>query len=200
MNDINWDKIREEYIADESTSYRKLAAKYGVKDYVIYRRGHAEGWPALRKQCVDETIAKAVEKISQNRANKLDSVMDAADQLIQKVMDAIKELDKKTVRKITKTKKVEYGNASCPDKPTGETITETEEYDTIDALLDRQGIKALTSALRDLKEVLSEPTDLDKREQAARIANLEKQVNKGDDDNVHEVVVTFAAGDEDWNE
>lgn len=200
MIDIDWDKIREEYIADESTSYRKLAAKYGVKDYVIYRRGHAEGWPALRKQCVDETIAKAVEKISQNRANKLDSVMDAADQLIKKVMDAIKELDKKTVRKVTKTKKVEYDNANCPDKPTGETITETEEYETIDALLDRQGIKALTSALRDLKEVLSEPTDLDKREQAARIANLEKQVNKGDDDNVHEVVVTFAAGDEDWNE
>lgn len=200
MIDIDWDKIRKEYIADESTSYRKLAAKYGVKDYVIYRRGHAEGWPALRKQCVDETIAKAVEKISQNRANKLDSVMDAADQLIKKVMDAIKELDKKTVRKVTKTKKVEYDNANCPDKPTGETITETEEYETIDALLDRQGIKALTSALRDLKEVLSEPTDLDKREQAARIANLEKQVNKGDDDNVHEVVVTFAAGDEDWNE
>lgn len=200
MIDIDWDKIREEYIADESTSYRKLAAKYGVKDYVIYRRGHAEGWPALRKQCVDETIAKAVEKISQNRANKLDSVMDAADQLIKKVMDAIKELDKKTARKVTKTKKVEYDNANCPDKPTGETITETEEYEIIDALLDRQGIKALTSALRDLKEVLSEPTDLDKREQAARIANLEKQVNKGDDDNVHEVVVTFAAGEEDWNE
>lgn len=200
MIDIDWDKIREEYIADESTSYRKLAAKYGVKDYVIYRRGHAEGWPALRKQCVDETIAKAVEKISQTRANKLDSVMDAADQLIKKVMDAIKELDKKTVKKVTKTKKVEYDNANCPDKPTRETITETEEYETIDAPLDRQGIKALTSALRDLKEVLSEPTDLDKREQAARIANLEKQVNKGDDDNVHEVVVTFAAGDEDWNE
>ena len=200
MIDIDWDKIREEYIADESTSYRKLAAKYGVKDYVIYRRGHAEGWPALRKQCVDETIAKAVEKISQTRADKLDSVMDAADQLIKKVMDAIKELDKKTVKKVTKTKKVEYDNANCPDKPTGETVTETEEYEIIDALLDRQGIKALTSALRDLKEVLSEPTDLDKREQEARIANLEKQVNKGDDDNVHEVVVTFAAGDEDWNE
>ena len=197
---MDWDKIREEYIADESTSYRKLAAKYGVGFNALSRRAREEGWPELRQQCVDETITKTVEKISQNRANKLDSVMDAADQLIKKVMDAIKELDKKTVKKVTKTKKVEYDNANCPDKPTGETVTETEEYETIDALLDRQGIKALTSALRDLMEVLSEPTDLDKREQAARIANLEKQVNKVDDDNVHEVVVTFAAGDDDWNE
>ena len=47
--------------------------------------------------------------------------------------------------------------------------------------LDTKGIRALTAAVKDLKEIQSVRTDLDKQEQEARIANLRKQADKEDD-------------------
>lgn len=47
--------------------------------------------------------------------------------------------------------------------------------------LDTKGIRALTAAVKDLKEIQSIKSDLDKQEQEARIANLRKQADKEDD-------------------
>ena len=43
-----------------------------------------------------------------------------------------------------------------------------------------KGIRALTAAVKDLKEIQGVKSDLDKQEQKARIATLEKQANKDD--------------------
>ena len=43
--------------------------------------------------------------------------------------------------------------------------------------LDTKGIRALTAAVKDLKEIQSVKSDLDQQEQRARIANLQKQAN-----------------------
>ena len=56
-----------------------------------------------------------------------------------------------------------------------EAIVESEE------LLDTKGIRALTAAVKDLKEIQSVRSALDKQEQEARIANLRKQADKDDD-------------------
>ena len=56
-----------------------------------------------------------------------------------------------------------------------EAIVESEE------LLDTKGIRALTAAVKDLKEIQSVRSELDKQEQEARIANLRKQADKDDD-------------------
>ena len=48
-------------------------------------------------------------------------------------------------------------------------------------LLDTKGIRALTAAVKDLKEIQSVRSELDKQEQEARIANLRKQADKEDD-------------------
>ena len=53
----------------------------------------------------------------------------------------------------------------------------------IEAMVDRpeplneKAIRALTAAVKDLKEIQSVRTDLDRQEQEARIANLRKQAN-----------------------
>ena len=49
--------------------------------------------------------------------------------------------------------------------------------------LDTKGIRALTAAVKDLKEIQGVRSDLDDKEQRARIANLEKQADKTDDNN-----------------
>ena len=65
--------------------------------------------------------------------------------------------------------------------------------------MDRSGLKAIASALRDIKEVQMLKTALDEKEQRARIANLEKQAEK-EDNTVNEIEVVFTAGPEEWNE
>ena len=46
-----------------------------------------------------------------------------------------------------------------------------------DKPLDTKGIRALTAAVKDLKEIQSIKSELDRQEQEARIANLRKQSN-----------------------
>ena len=66
--------------------------------------------------------------------------------------------------------------------------------------LSEKGIRALTAAVKDLKEIQSVRSDLDRQEQEARIANLRKQAQKDDDDATDVIEVVFAAGPEEWNE
>ena len=55
----------------------------------------------------------------------------------------------------------------------------------IEAMVDRPGmmpkdIRSLVAAVKDLKEIQGVKSELDEKEQKARIANLEKQANKDD--------------------
>lgn len=56
----------------------------------------------------------------------------------------------------------------------------------IEAMADRpeplteKGLRALAASVKDLKDVLGVKSDLDKQEQKARIANLQKQADKDD--------------------
>lgn len=70
----------------------------------------------------------------------------------------------------------------------------------IDKVNDTQGIKHISSALRDIKEVKGFKSAADMREQEARIAKLQKEAEKVDDSDVTEIEVVFKAGEEEWNE
>lgn len=75
----------------------------------------------------------------------------------------------------------------------------------IEALVDRpeplneKAIRALTAAVKDLKEIQGVKSDLDEKEQKARIANLQKQAEK-ESEKADVIEVVFAAGPEEWNE
>lgn len=69
----------------------------------------------------------------------------------------------------------------------------------LDVVQDTQSIKHISSALKDIKEVKGIKSKADMKEQNARIAKLQAEVNR-DDNSVKEIEVTFSAGKEDWNE
>lgn len=75
----------------------------------------------------------------------------------------------------------------------------------IEAMVDRpeplneKAIRALTAAVKDLKEIQNVKSTLDEQEQEARIANLRRQVDKEEDES-SVIEVVFAAGPEEWNE
>lgn len=171
---MDWKSIRNEYIADESSSYRKLSKKYGVSLTAITKRSKEEDWIGQRKQLKDKTITKSIEKLSDKTADKLSRVADLTDKLLDKLEQAILELDIQLYKDVVKVKEIEYNNELRPDKPTKETIHEEEKVIEVKTIVDRSGLKAIASSLRDIKEIQMLKTELDEREQEARIAKLER--------------------------
>ena len=194
----DWQAIKTEYITTD-TSYRKLAQKYGIHYKVISERGKDEKWVELRSQHKDRTLTKTLNKISNKQSDKMSRIDDLADQLLEKLERAITELDLQLCTHTDKTKTIEYNNDRRPDKPTKEVVHEEEKVLEMRSIVDRQGLKQIASALKDIKEVKMLRSELDKQEQEARIANLRKQVDK-DEDHTDEIQVVFMAGEEAWNE
>ena len=101
---LDWNQLREEYIADESTSYRKLAEKYGVGIATICKRAKAEGWASQREQVKNKTIAKSIEKISSDRAasvKKYDKMVGKIAGKLEKAIEAVDPKDTTAIRRLT---------------------------------------------------------------------------------------------------
>lgn len=62
---------------------------------------------------------------------------------------------------------------------------------------DTQGLKHLTSALKDLKEIKGFKSEADMREQEARIAKLVKEAT-ATDDTTNEIAITIEGGESSW--
>lgn len=101
---MDWNAIREEYIRDESSSYRKLAKKYSVGVTAICNRAKAEKWAELREQIKNDTITKSVGKISDKKVAQTDKYNDMVDTMTTKLTAAIEAVDPKdttAVRRLT---------------------------------------------------------------------------------------------------
>lgn len=190
---MDWKSIRNEYITDESSSYRKLAKKYGVSLTAITNKAKQENWVEKRRQFKDKTTTKTIEVLSDRSADKLTRVMDITDKLLDKLEKAVEELDIQLFKDVVKTKEIEYNHELRPDKPTKETIHEEEKVIEVKSIVDRSGIKAIASALRDIKEVQMLKTELDRMEQEARVAKLRKEAEADEKDN-NEIRVTIEGG------
>ena len=193
----DWQAIKTEYITTQ-TSYRKLAQKYGIHYKVISERGKDEKWVELRSQHRDKTLTKTLDKISNKQADKMARIDQLTDKLLDKLEQAIEELDLQLLKHVDKTKEIEYNNDRRPDKPTREVIHEEEKLLEARSIVDRQGLKQIASALKDIKEVKMLRSELDRQEQEARIANLRKQAEK-EDDKVDGIEVVFLSGEEAWH-
>ena len=136
----DWNEIRNKYITTK-TSYRKLAAEYGIDQATISRKGKDEKWVEARRQFVSETSAKIIESAKKAEVCRAGKFMAVADKLLGKI-EAMVE-------------------AVIPERASP------------------KDIRALTAAVKDLKEIQGVKSSLDQQEQEARIANLQKQVQKG---------------------
>lgn len=194
---VDWTAMRAEYITNPDASYRRLAQKYGVSGTQVSNRGKAEKWPEAREQYLSKTFAKAVEKSSRKKADQMARIDRVTDRLLEKLERAVEELEIHLVTNTRKEKVIEYNNSLRPDKPTKETIHEHEEIVQVSGIIDKAGLRQITAALKDIKEIKMLRTALDDREQQARITNLERQASK-DDSNKEPVSVVMDDSLEDY--
>ena len=192
----DWQKIKTEYITT-NISYRALEQKYGINYKVIADKGKKEGWSQLRSQHRDSTLTKALEADSNKTVDRLLRIQSAADSLLDKIEQAITELNIQLAKETHREKVVEYNNPDRPDKPTKEIVHETEKVLEFASIIDRQGLKQIAAALKDIEDVQMLKSELDQREQEARIANLRKQAEK-EENQSRDVTITIAGGDPLW--
>lgn len=101
---MDWNQIREDYITDETTSYRKLAAKYGVGLNALTKHAKDEDWVGQRKQIKDKTITKSIEILSDQQAGNVTKYGAMIGQLTDKLMAAIDAADPRdttSIRRLT---------------------------------------------------------------------------------------------------
>ena len=192
---MDWQAIKTEYITTK-TSYRKLAAKYGVSATAIANKSKAENWLEQREQFLNKTFTKTVEVASNKQADRMARIMDASDRLLEKLEKAIGELDMHLATHKTKTKVIEYHNYERPDKPTKEIIEEEEKLIEFTSIIDRKGLLAVTDALKNLKDIQMIKSELDRQEQEAKIAKLRKEAEE--EEKLTEVEVIIEGGEDDW--
>ena len=85
---MDWSCIKAEYIAG-GTSYRKLAAKYGVPFSNLKNIAIKEQWTQLREQAKNRTDTKLVENIGKRNAKIDDRYFRLVDKLMQKAEETI---------------------------------------------------------------------------------------------------------------
>ena len=92
----------------------------------------------------------------------------------------------KTIEKISQQ---EANRAAKIHSVADKLLLKIERIVDSDKPLDTKGIRALTAAVKDLKEIQSVKSDLDQQEQRARIANLQKQANPEQNDAPKKLVI-----------
>ena len=109
--------------------------------------------------------------------------------LLHQISKAIDQLDIQVIRELRKEKELVYDHPQRTDKATMETVVERETLTTIHGPIDRNGIKLLAAALKDVKEIQMLRDPLDIREQEAKIAKLQREVQSESDSGA--ILVTF---------
>ena len=191
----DWNALEAEYITT-TISYREMAKKYGLNVAYISKKGRRDRWVEKRRKHLEGVMAEALAADEQRRVERITRLRSTADLLLDKVEQAISELDTKLCRQVEKEKQLEYDEES-PGKLAREHVTEKEPLLQVPGIIDRQGLRQIASALRDIRDIQFLKSEQDTREQAARIALLEKQADR---DAVNAVEVVFAAGEDGWNE
>lgn len=151
---IDWIKIRNEYI-NGNISYRKLAEKHNVNYNTLQDKARKEKWFTKKKEqhekISEKTIQKTAEKLAKAEADRLLRISNAADKLLEKIELATEQLDIYLEKTRIKTP------IKVKDKNTGKERMAFQEDEKLKekqlARIDRAGLKQISSALKDLRDI-----------------------------------------------
>lgn len=178
MAKYDWKQLEKEYILSE---YKSVSAF--LKDKGIKRNGSVQqavkGWNEKKVQKEfkksSRTIEKTIEKEAEKEAQQIADIKSIANDLALNIIKANSQLETYIVKKKKKTKTVKYDYKV--GKPQEETTTENEEIETMNGIVDKQGLKMLASALKDLNEILVDKKENDTNNINQNIQNIAYLIN-----------------------
>lgn len=100
----DWAKIKAEYIADQSASYRSLAKKYGVTLTTLAGVAKREKWVEKREQKRNKTDTAVVDACATKEAEKAIKIYEAADMALEVIMARLRgpdSIDPQAIKSLT---------------------------------------------------------------------------------------------------
>lgn len=184
-----WEKIRIEYISTDA-SYRQLEKKYGVSYSKIQGRARRGDWLAEKAKFKSDRANKSLDLICGEQAQGIARAILIGDKMLDKIEQALGEIDRIIVKRTKTVKTIEKINGDAAEVSRSE-----ESYEVQDGgIVDRDGLKQLTAAMKNLKEIGIFRAELDRREQEARIRKLENDAAEEQADK--EITITIKGCDE----
>lgn len=156
MAKYDWKQLEKEYILSEYKSVKEFLRSKDIKstgNTNKQTKGWAEKKATKEQQKSNKIVEKVIEKQSEKEANEIIQVKDVANDLLSKIVQANNELNKHLAKHKTKVKAVVYDKKTS--KTSKEVITEQEEIKDYISIIDRKGLKELTSALKDINDILT---------------------------------------------
>ena len=163
MAKYDWKQLEKEYILSDYKSVSDFLKNKEIKNNGTTRK-YTSGWKEKKRQKEDKKATKTIEKVTEKEAEKeaqqLVNIKSIANDLALNIIKANNQLETYIVKNKKKTKKVKYDYKVS--KPSEEEITEKEEIETMEGTIDRQGLKLLASALKDLNEIIGDDKETNK--------------------------------------
>jgi hypothetical protein len=150
--DINWKAIKTAYITS-TKSYRTLAKEFHVSPRIIYDRGAAEHWVALRKEYTAKVVQTAVSRACDKESNKLATLASAADKLASSISGVFNDVQ-------------QFNRFIVPESSDGR----TESVERIYSKADTRAMRDLAGAIRDLNISMRSLHDLPTRAELEAMA------------------------------
>ncbi|MBQ8429094.1 MAG: hypothetical protein IJX30_03245 [Clostridia bacterium] len=155
----DWAAVRSDYVTG-TCSVPELAKRHGISVSSVQKKMAAEKWADQKTQyCnrIAEELQKSVADFAKNETLvSIKRMNDLAGRLMDRLEQAIAQLDRRTVTHKNRKKTIEYVKSGFAKGKTHiETIEEHEGLESVVADIDRQGLKQLASALVDVKNILT---------------------------------------------
>lgn len=182
MAKYDWTQLEKEYILSDYKSVSAFLKNKGIKQSGSTKKS-TKGWKNKKvqkeKQKSTKIIEKTIEKESEKEAQQIADLKAIANDLALNIIKANSQLEKRITKNKKRTKIVKYDYKIL--KPSKEEIIENEELEIVNGLVDRQGLKLLASALKDLNEILTDSKEnnnenLNKVEQL--LSKIKEEANK----------------------
>lgn len=163
MAKYDWKQLEKEYILGDYKSISAFLREKGISRNKT-TNAQTKEWNIKKHQKdikkISKTIEKVTEKEAEREAEKIANIKSIANDLALNIEKANKQLETYIVKNKKKIKKVKYDYKVS--KPSEEEITENEEIEITEGIIDRQGLKMLTSALKDLNEIIGDDKETNK--------------------------------------
>lgn len=184
LSEKDWEKIKTEYVTTE-ISYRSLAQKYGMAYGRLQTRGFDEDWKGARAAYKENLLNKSIDIICETQAKRIAKAILIGDKMLEKVEESLNQIDFILTKQTTTIETMgvdENGNTFTKKEA-------SEDYAPKKVAIDRAGLRQLSAVLKDLKEIGIFRSELDRREQEARINKLRKDAGDEQTDNTVEVIM-----------
>ena len=163
MAKYDWKQLEKEYISGNYKSVNAFLKEKGISRNKTTNTQTKE-WNIKKHQKdikkTSKTIEKGREKEAEKEAQQIVDIKSIANDLALNIIKANSQLETYLVKNKKKTKKVKYDYKA--NKPSEEEIIENEEIETMKGMIDRQGLKMLASALKDLNEIIGNDKEANK--------------------------------------